>query len=144
MCLQLTKFKVLNYPLKANQFQSNLSEKKSSSNEVAICKCPSKQNFKKCYKIYRETTMLQSLFNKIADLQLAVFKKTRLQDKLFSFKYRVNFLSPFFTEYLWMAASGFNLKLKFFGYSRILATTIGIILLLFFKNLTSCTKGNFA
>ena len=88
--------------------------------------------------------MLESLFNKIADLQLAVFKKTRLQDKLFSFKYRVNFLSPFFTEYLWMAASGFNLKLKFFGYSRILATTIGIILLLFFKNLTSCTKGNFA
>ena len=96
MCLQLTKFKVLNYPLKANQFQSNLSEKKSSSNEVAICKCPSKQNFKKCYKIYRETTMLQSLFNKIADLQLAVFKKTRLQHKLFSFKYQVNFFEPLF------------------------------------------------
>ena len=144
MCLQLTKFKVLNYPLKANQFQSNLSEKNSSSNEVAICKCPSKQNFKKCCKMYRETPMLESLFNKIADLQRAVFKKTRLQHKLFSFKYGVNFFEPLFYRIPLDGCFWLQSKTKFFGYSRILAATIGIILLLFFKNLTSCTKGNFA
>ena len=53
-------------------------------------------------------------------------------------------MNMFFTEYLRTAASGFNLKLKFFdGYSRILTTTFGTTCLVILKILTFPVKGNF-
>ena len=81
-----------------------------------VQKQPPEVFYKKCYSkkfdnIHRKTPALQSIFNKVAGLQVSNFIKKRFQYKCSSVNIAKNFKNIFFKEHLGTAATGWSLKL---------------------------------
>ena len=78
------------------QLMQNTSKKLLLCLETVVCRCSSKYLFLKI-NFYRKATVLESVFNKIAGLQVCNFVKKRLQHRCYLVKFAKYIRTLFFT-----------------------------------------------